>query len=86
MRLGEGDSVPMAEELRRVRDKLARLHEEKKHLENAITRTDPVLREQVRKLRKGLSYIGHSPNAPEDPEALREVARVTLADAQEVTP
>ena len=79
--LFDGDSVPIREELRRMQEKLTRLHEEKKHLENAITRTDPVLREQVRKLRKGLSYIGHSPGAPTDSEALRQVARTTLEDA-----
>ena len=68
-------------ELASTQAKLVRLKREVRNLRNALS--EPALR-KVRSehaaMKKALSYIGHSPSAPEDAEALKVVARAALLE------
>jgi hypothetical protein len=63
------------EELRECRLKLERIHAENRHLRDQIVeQTDKALRDEVRRYRKALSYIGCAPNGSD----YQRVARIAL--------
>lgn len=67
------------QELERTRRKCARLREQVKGLNEVLSQSQIVQTRQERvRLKKALSWIGHSPHAPDDAEALKYAARLAL--------
>lgn len=67
------------QELDETRRKLAKLKAEVRHLNRTISERTPVaLNVERARLRKALSYIAYSPQAPADVEYLKQVAATAL--------